>query len=177
MIKTLITATAVALVALPAAAQSYDDTARGYASLGYSQVETDQATLGAVTGRIGWKVMPWLGVEAEASVGVEDETLEVSIGGTGGSIELEHEVAACAAAFLPLGEHLELFARVGYGTTSIKSSTPAVTALGDGESFNYGVGASAFYGNNGLRVDWTRKDYQDNSGEADAWSLSYVRRF
>lgn len=176
MIKSVLAASALALVALPAAAQTYDDP-RGYLTLGYSQVETDQATLGTVTGRAGWKVLPWVGVEGEASVGVEDETFDVSIGGSGGAIELKHDVAAYAVAFLPLGEHFEVFARAGYGSTSIEATTPAVTAVGDGESFNYGVGASVFYGANGLRADWTSKDFTDNGGEADSWSVNYVRRF
>jgi len=176
MTKALLTASALALFALPTAVLA-QDAPRGYATLGYSQIDTEQAVLGAVTARAGWKVLPYVGVEGEASVGVEDETFDVSIGGTGGTIELKHDVAAYAVAFLPLGEHIELFARVGYGTTSIEASTPAVSVIGDGESLNYGLGASAFYGANGLRADWTRKEFSDNGGEADSWSVSYVRRF
>ena len=176
MIKTLIATSAVALAGLPAAALA-QDAPRGYATLGYSQIDTEQATLGAVTGRAGWKFLPYVGVEGEASIGVEDETFEVSIGGTGGAIELKHDVAAYAVAFLPLGDHIELFARAGYGSTSIEATTPAVTVVGDGESFNYGAGASVFYGANGVRADWTRKDFADNGGEADSWSVSYIRRF
>lgn len=176
MIKSLLSASVLVLAGLPAAALA-QDAPRGYATLGYTHLETDQATLGAVTGRAGWKLLPYAGVEAEASVGVEDETFDVSIGGTGGTIELKHDVAAYAVAFLPLGEHLELFARAGYGSTSIESSVPAVSVLGDGESLNYGFGASVFYGADGLRADWTRKDFTDDGGETDTWSVSYVRRF
>ena len=175
MNKIIIAASALALATLPVAAMAQDDS-RGYATLGYGQFETDQATLGVVTGRLGWKFLPYAGVEVEASAGVDDETFEVSIGGPG-SIELKHDVAAYAVAFLPIGEHIELFARAGYGSTSVESSVSAVTVQGDGESFNYGAGASVFYGANGVRADWTRKDFSDNGGEADVWSLSYIRRF
>lgn len=177
MNKPLLGASAAALIlaALPASALA-QQAPRGYATLGYSQIDTDQAVLGAITGRAGWKVLPHVGVEGELSIGVDDERFEVSIDGPG-SIELKHEFAAYAVAFLPLGEHFELFARAGYGSTSIESSVPAVSVRGDGGSLNYGFGASAFYGANGVRADWTRKDYQDNGGEADSWSLSYVRRF
>ena len=92
-------------------------------------------------------------------------------------IELKHDVAAYAVGFLPLGEHVELFARAGYGTSKIESSVSSVIVRGDGESFNYGVGASVFYGANGLRADWTRKDFTKGDAEADIWSVSYVRRF
>ena len=176
MIKTLIVAAAAA-VCMPAVALAQDDP-RGYATLGYGQIETDQLTLGAVTGRAGWKVLPNFGVEVEASIGVEDESFDVSIGGVSGVFELKHDVAAYAVAFLPIGDHVELFARIGYGSTNIEASTPSVTVLGDDESFNYGTGASVFLdGYNGLRADWTRRDYQDNGGEADTWTVSYIRRF
>lgn len=176
MIKTLIATSALALAALPAAV-SAQDIPRGYVTLGYSQFDTGQSTLGAVTIRGGWKVWPNLGVEAEGNIGVEDETFDVSIGGTGGKIELKQDIAAYAVGFLPLGEHVELFARAGYGSTSVEASTPAVSVKGDGDSFNYGAGVGLFHGSNGLRADWTRKDFKDDGGETDYWSVSYVRRF
>jgi outer membrane immunogenic protein len=176
MIKILLAATAAVLV-MPAVGLAQDDP-RGYATLGYGQVETDQATYGVVTGRAGWKVLPNFGVEADASVGVEDESFDVSIDGVSGTYELKHDVAAYAVAFLPIGNHVELFARVGYGSTNVEASAPSVTVVGDGESFNYGAGASVFLdGYNGLRADWTRRDFQDNGGEADTWTVSYIRRF
>ena len=53
-----------------------------------------------------------------------------------------------------------------------------MTASGDGESVNYGVGANYFIdGRNGIRADWTRRDFRDDGGEADTYGLSYVRRF
>jgi hypothetical protein len=179
MIKTVIAA-ALALAALPASSLAQDaagpDAARFYGTLGYSQIDAAQATLGAVTARGGWKARPWLGFEAEAGVGVEEDAFDVSSGVTGGVIELKHDVAAYAVAFMPIGDHVELFARAGYGSTRIEASTPAVTPA-DGASLNYGVGVSVFHGDNGLRADWTRKDFSDNDGEADSWSVSYIRRF
>ena len=176
MTKTTLTALVAACALMPAVAQAQQDS-RTYATLGYTAVETDQADLGAVTGRFGYKVLPWVGAEVEAGVGVEDDSFDVSIGGSGGTIELKHDVAAYAVAFLPLGDHFEAHARIGYGTTKIESSVAAVTVRDEGESFNYGVGASAFLdGWNGVRADWTRRDFQDG-GEAETWSVSYVRRF
>lgn len=177
MKKVTLTAIAAACALLPAAAMAQTES-RTYATLGYTAVDTDTSELGAVTGRFGYKALPWVGAELEASVGVEDERFDVSIGGTGGTIELKHDVAAYAVAFLPLGDHFEAFARVGYGTTNIESSVAAVSVRSDGESFNYGLGASAFLdGWNGVRADWTRREFQDDGGEADTWSVSYIRRF
>ena len=175
MMKTTLTALVAACALMPAAAYAQQDS-RAYATLGYTAIETDQAELGAVTGRFGYKVLPWVGAEVEAGVGVEDDSFDVSINGSG-TIELKHDVAAYAVAFLPLGDHFEAHARIGYGTTKIESSVAAVTVRDEGESFNYGVGASAFLdGWNGVRADWTRRDFQDG-GEADTWSVSYIRRF
>lgn len=178
MMKFLLAASAVALAALPAVASAQTDS-RAYATLGYGRLETDDATLGAVTARVGYKFLPYAGVEAEAGVGVEDEGFDVSIGGSSGVYELKHDVAAYAVAFLPLGERFEAFARVGYGTTNVEASAFGVTPRGDGESINYGAGASVFLdGYNGLRADWTRRDFQDDgAGEADTWTVSYIRRF
>lgn len=180
MMKTTLTALVAACALLPAAAQAQAQTggeSRAYATLGYTSIDTDQVELGAVTGRFGYKVLPWVGAELEAGIGVDDEAFDVSIDGPG-VIELKHDVAAYAVAFLPLGDHFEAHARIGYGTTKIESSVAAVSVLSEGESFNYGVGASAFLdGWNGVRADWTRREFQDEGGEADTWSLSYVRRF
>ncbi|WP_309629839.1 porin family protein [Brevundimonas sp.] len=177
--KTTLMALVAACALMPAAAQAQSDS-RSYATLGYTAVDTEQSELGAVTGRFGYKVLPWVGAELEAGIGIQDDSFDVTIGGTSSTIELKHDVAAYAVAFLPLGDHFEAFARVGYGTTKIESSIGAVNVRGDGdgESFNYGVGASAFLdGWNGVRVDWTRRDFQDDGGEADTWSVSYIRRF
>jgi outer membrane immunogenic protein len=177
MIKTAIAASALLLVGLPAAAMA-QDTPRYYGSIGYSAVETDQADLGAVTARLGYKFLPWIGVEGEAGIGVKSEGYDVSIGGSSGDIELKHDAAAYAVGFLPFGENFEVFARVGYGTTAVEATSGGVTVRGDGDSFNYGVGGTAFFRNDGVRVDWTRRDFtDDNAGEADVWSVSYVRRF
>ena len=182
MIKTLLAASTLVLAALPAAALAQDDQAQTapsqfYGALGYTQVDTRQADLGAVTVRAGWKVWSHVGVEGEASVGVQDDSFDVSVGGNGGGIELKHDLAAYAVAFLPVGRHIELHARAGFGSASVESSVPAVYAYGAGESFNYGLGMSAFSRSNGLRLDWVRKNFSDSDLEADLWAISYVRRF
>lgn len=176
MSKTAIAASAFLLISLPGVALAQDET-RFYGGLGYSAVDTGQAELGAVTGRLGYKILPWIAVEGEAGFGVQDEEYDVSIGGSSGSIELKHDAAAYAVALLPVGENFEVFARVGYGTTAIEATSAGVSVEGDGESFNYGLGATAFFRNDGLRVDWTRRDFTDDAGEADVWSVSYIRRF
>ena len=146
-------------------------------SIGYTQLEADGVELGAITGRLNAKVSRFIGVEGEASFGVKDE--DVSFGGIDGTLEHEYDAAAYVVGTLPISPNFEVFGRVGYGTTSIKTDVAGFSASEDGESVNYGAGANYFFdGRNGVRADWTRRDFQDdNGGELDTYGLSYVRRF
>ena len=173
----LLSAAAAALMASPAFAQ--DNTRTGlYGTLGYSQLNgEDNADVGAVTGRVGYRLNRLVGVEAEASTGVSDQAF--SVGGVDGSLELDYDAAAYVVGFLPLGERVELFARGGYGTTSLETSVGALSETTDSESWNYGAGVNFNLSDrNALRADWTRRDFKDDAGgEADAYSLNFVRRF
>lgn len=174
--KTLLVSTAAfaALLAAPAMAQSVSP--EYYGTLGYSQLDASDGDLGAVTGRLGAKFNPYFGVEGEASFGVRDETVNVA----GVDVDLEHEydLAAYAVGTLPINPNFDIFARIGYGTTEVKASAAGFSASEDGESVNYGAGANYYFdGQNGVRADWTRRDFRDNGGEADVYSLNYVRRF
>lgn len=171
----LLAAVAVAAVSSPAFAQSIQGPTY-YGTLGYSQLDHSDGDLGAVTGRIGAKFSPYIGVEGEASVGVRDDDFNVA--GVDGSIEHDYDAAAYVVGTLPVSPNLELFARGGYGTTKIKAELGGVEQEADGESWNYGAGANYYFdGQNGVRADWTRRDFEDDAGEADVYSLSYVRRF
>lgn len=154
-----------------------DPASRVTGSIGYTQLDGDDGDLGAVTGRVGYDFTRNLGIEGEASVGVKDQ--DVTFGGVNTTLEHEYDAAVYGVAKLPLSENLELFGRVGYGTTEVKASTAGFAATEDGESVNYGVGANYFIdGRNGIRADWTRRDFQeDNGGELDTYGLSFVRRF
>ncbi len=174
MRNVLLATAALTLIAAPAMAQ---DRGPVTGSVGYTHLDGDDASLGAITGRLGYDFNRNFGVEGEASIGVQDE--DVTIAGVDGSIEHEYDAAVYGVAKLPVNENLELFGRLGYGTTSLKADVAGFTATGDGDSVNYGVGANWFFdGQNGIRGDWTRRDFQDDgAGEVDTYGLSYVRRF
>lgn len=174
--RTVLLATAaLTVIAAPAMAQDPAHPVTG--SIGYTQLDGDDASLGAITGRVGYDFTRNLGVEGEVSVGVKDD--DVTFGGVDGDLEHSYDAAVYGVGKLPVNENLELFGRVGYGTTEVKASIPGFAATEDGESVNYGVGANYFIdGRNGVRADWTRRDFQeDNGGEIDTWSLGFVRRF
>ncbi|MCV0415648.1 MAG: porin family protein [Brevundimonas sp.] len=171
----LLAAAAVSVIAAPAFAQTMQGPTY-YGTLGYSQLDHSDGDLGAVTGRVGAKFNPYLGVEGEASIGVKDD--DFTFAGVDGKIEHDYDAAAYVVGTLPVTPNFELFARGGYGTTKIKTELAGFDGEVDGESWNYGAGANYYLdGQNGLRADWTRRDFRDDAGEADVYSLSYVRRF
>jgi hypothetical protein len=175
--RILLAASALSLIAAPAFAQSLTSPAV-YGSAGYTWFDGDEASLGAITARVGAKLHRYAGVEIEGSVGIDDDSFTASVNGPG-KYELKHDVAAYAVGFLPVTEKIDLFARLGYGTTKVKANVAGVRSRQDGDSVNYGLGASYFIdGANGVRADWTRRDFTGgHAGAADTWAVSYVRRF
>lgn len=163
-----------ATIAAPAAAQSVSSPS-WHGSAGYANISTEDSdvNLDAVTGRIGARFTPYLGVEGEASLGLGDESLVPGV-----DVKLNYDAAVYGVASYPVAQNFEVFGRVGYGTTEIEASGLGSTATVDSESWNYGVGANYFFdGTNGVRADYTRRDFQDDNGNADVWTVSYVRRF
>jgi outer membrane immunogenic protein len=161
-------AAAAAASALALAAPAFAET---YVNLGYSMTDSEDVNLGAVTGRLGWKSATPFGVEGEASFGVDDDEL----GGV--KVELDSQWAIYGTATASVSDTAQVFARIGYGSTDIKASAGSISASGSDESWNFGVGGQFFFsGDNGVRADYTRMDF-DEGGDADVWSISYVRRF
>ncbi|MFN3669893.1 MAG: porin family protein [Brevundimonas sp.] len=176
MRNVLLATAALTLIAAPAMAQSVSSP-QVSGSVGYTVLDADDASLGAITGRVTAKINPWFGVEGEASFGVRDD--DVSFGGVSGDLSHEYDAAAYLVGTVPVSPNFELFGRVGYGTTEVKADVAGFSVTEDGESVNYGVGANYFFdGQNGVRADWTRRDFRDDDGgELDTYGLSYVRRF
>lgn len=171
----LLASAALTLLAAPAMAQSVSSPSY-YGTLGYSQLDADGADIGAVTGRFGAKFTPYIGAEAEASFGVGSDTY--SVGATSVKVKETYDAAVYGVATLPINPSFDLFARAGFGTTELKASSGGVSATDSNESWNYGVGANYYLdAQNGVRADWTRRDFTNDGGEADVYSVSYVRRF
>jgi outer membrane immunogenic protein len=177
-------ASAAAVAALaPAAALAQDAAAGGaYGNLGYAYIDGQGGHLDAVLGRLGYRFMPFVGVEGEAAFGVGSANATVVNPVTGanvtGSLKLKHELAAYVVGFAPLSPNTDLFARVGYGTQKLRAKALGVSDSDSVESFNYGVGAQFhFDGVNGVRGEWTRYDFKEGFGKADVYSITYSRRF
>ena len=146
-----------------------------YANLGYARASQSGIHLDTVQARLGYRFHKYVGVEGEGAFGIGGD--DVSVGTATAHVKLSHEFAAYAIAFLPAGENGDLFARIGYGTTKIKASALGAAASGSDESVNFGVGGQIHIdGVNGIRVEYTRFEYNDG-GHANVFGASYSRRF
>lgn len=159
------------LSAAPAFAQSWmPNNMSYYGTLGYSNIGGDGSggpDFGAITGRLGARYGKYLGLEGEASTGLNNDK----------SVHVENQYAGYAVGYLPVRPNADIFARVGYGATVFGSTTPAAIYHGQDDSWNYGGGAQYFFSeHNGVRVDYTRSDY-DHGPDANTWGVSYVRKF
>jgi outer membrane immunogenic protein len=175
MIAASAAAFAAAIVPAAASAQAMGETTV-YGTAGLSRSGVDGADLGAVQGRIGARFGQYFGVEGEAATGIDKDHGYVA--GTRVNRDLDHQIAGYAVGYVPIQPNLDLFARVGYGNTQIKSSVAGIDSKADGDSWNYGAGAQYFFDEkNGMRVDYTRHDFKNDAGKADVASVSYVRKF
>ncbi|MGI4817510.1 MULTISPECIES: porin family protein [unclassified Brevundimonas] len=179
MRKIMMLAAVAAVAATPALAQSNSspwsmDEARGYGSLGYSYLE-DSYT-GAVQGRMGVELNRYLALEAEVGVGVKDK--DFSVLGQDGTLKHEWDAAGYVVGKVPVGENFEVFARGGYGHTEMKRELAGVSTDEGGDHWSYGAGAEfKLNEDNGIRADWTRREFKGDRDSLDAYSVNYVRRF
>ncbi len=148
----------------------------GYGSLGYT-LRTDGAHLGALTGRLGLRYGRFIGAEAEGSFGIayHDYTLP---NGQPYDQQWSHSVAAYAVGYIPVMPRLDLFGRVGLGSTRLETTVLTQVSDQQRDSLNYGGGAQYFFTrHDGIRADYTVEDYRNAPGHADVWNLSWVHRF
>src|SRR5215472_16209580 len=172
--KVLFTAAAVAAL-LPAAALAQTappatNVTGFYGTLGYLGAHTQGVDLGAIQGRLGYRFLPWLGVEGEGAFGVGDDESTRTIDGVTAhtKVRLRDQEAIYGVGFLPLNDRFELFGRVGYGHAGAKVSVSSVSggapvSLSEkvaGDSWNFGGGGQYYFdGKNGVRVDYTRQEF------------------
>jgi hypothetical protein len=166
--------------ALPAASQAqvFATTAKtgAYANLNLGIADGGSPDLGVIQGRLGYRFNNWLGVEGEAATGIKSDTDD--FGGVDVNTKLKHEFAGYVVGFAPLSPNTDLLARVGYGTTRIKTEVAGLSDSDSAESWNFGVGAQHhFDGVNGVRVDYTRQEFNHDAGHANVWTVGYTRKF
>ncbi len=171
MIRKILIAS-IAAAAAGTAAQAQD--AGWNAGAGYERAEFPGGALDTVVLRGGYDFNRNFGIEGQANFGIGDS--ERTIAGINTSTELNYSVGVFGIARLPVGDDSSFFGRLGYVQTELEVSAGAVSAKADDNAIAWGVGFDTFQGPNGLRVEYTRGDY-DDGGNADTFGVSYVRRF
>ena len=174
--KTLIAVSSLALLAPAAAIAQEAGTTSMYGTLGYAGSSVGGVDLGDLQARVGARFGKYVGIEGELGAGVKNDKTTVS--GVDVKVEPQHQAAVYGVGYLPLAPNIDLFARVGYGTSKTKVSAAGSSVSDDSDSWNYGVGGQYFFNDkNGVRADYTRYDLRDSSANADTWALAYVRKF
>jgi len=197
----LATAAAAALcAAAPVLAFAQDNSANSedgaYGDLGWSHVTTDGASTEGIQGRVGYRFMPYLGVEGELGGGLSTghDTYYYTSGAppvtTSSYTGVKQTIAGAGyvVGFLPImPNRFDLLARVGYGWSHYDLTPAGYSTYGaDEHGLRYGGGAQyLFDGKNGVRVDWTRENMSNFNApaglginnNADVWAVSFVHKF
>ena len=178
--KSLFVAASLSVVALaaPAFAQVQAPvTPHVYGNIGYANVGPGSAELDTIQGRLGYRFNNWFGVEGELAGGIGGDKRSVAPG-IDQKLKLRHQEAIYGVGFFPLTEQWELLGRVGYGNTRFKVSEAGFSDSFNEQSWNFGAGVQYHLdGQNGIRADYTRHEYENDGGDADVWSIGYSRRF
>lgn len=167
---------AAALAAFVGAAPAFAQSTGAYGTLGGADLNSNSANVGAITGRVGYRFIPYVGVEGELSAGVGDD--HIDLGGVRTGVHVNDQYAGYAVGFLPVTPNADLLARIGYGATDLNLSQPGRSFHNSVTSWNAGVGGQYFFdGKDGVRADYTRETADRSNLDANVWSLAYVRKF
>jgi opacity protein-like surface antigen len=197
----IIAAVAAAGIGIAAPALAQTETAaeptlthpQGYLNLGYTYLNPYGHDLGELFGRGGLKFSRYWGVEGEIGGGVLGNHFATAPG-INNRVNLSEGIqsAIYGVGYLPLpilgGDKVELLARAGYGETPLKVRSDFGPSSSNSNSqitvanWNYGAGVQyALNGKDGLRFDYTRRDFQykgpDNPKDMDTYSVAFVHKF
>ena len=92
---------------------------------------------------MGYRFIPYVGVEGELSAGVGDD--HIDLGGVRTGVHVNDQYAGYAVGFLPVTPNADLLARIGYGATDLNLSQPGRSFHDSVTSWNAGVGGQYFF--------------------------------
>ena len=178
--KYLFAVASVAVMALSSPAFSQDTSSPNtgvYGNLGYTNFDGSSVNLDAIQGRLGYRFGNYVGVEGELATGIGSDKTTIAPG-VEAKTKLKHQEAIYGVGFFPVTPKLDVFGRVGYGSTKVRTKVAGLSDSDSTESWNYGAGAQYHIdGKNGVRADYTRQNYLGDNGHANVWSVGYNRRF
>jgi opacity protein-like surface antigen len=172
--RLLVAATIVAATA-SAVSAAQAQVSNVYGTIGYTSIEEDDISVGAITGRLGYQFNSWLAVEGEASFNAKDD--QVRVAGINVGVELEKAYGVYGVGKLPLGDRFDIFGRVGYAYLEVSASALGFSETGDDNGLAYGVGVNFWFTKiNGARLEYTRYQFDDDA-ESDVFGIAYAHKF
>ncbi|OWQ46022.1 hypothetical protein CDL60_15505 [Roseateles noduli] len=137
---TKISAIAAAALLLAGAAQAQAVKPALYGEVGYSFITIDAGgpdlEPGLLRGIVGWNVHPYLAVEGLLATGVKDDNTD------GVKTKVSNAYGFYLKPKYDFGNGIQVFGRLGYVHTKIKSSFGGLSASGSDDDVSYGVGVS-----------------------------------
>lgn len=158
-----------------------------YGELGYSWLKVQESGIsvnpGMVRGTLGFNVNPYLAVEGMLGFGAQKDSSNGNFGGVPINVETDvrHMFGLYVKPKVMLGQNLELFGRLGYTDTRLRSSAAIpgfnTTDTSSGSDWSYGLGANFnFMPQAYVGVDYMRY-YNKNDVKLDGVTLSVGYRF
>lgn len=177
--KPIATAAAAALLLLGGTAQAQMMSPAWYGELGYTFLKVDARGTSlrpqALRGIIGYEFHPMFAVEGMAGFGVNEDNKTVSVNGVPTDVEVK--LSSMYGIWLKpkyVMNQFELFGRIGYSHTKIKTSSPNASLTGSesDDDLSYGLGVNfRFNPRMYAGVDWMR--YSKQSGnKVDGLTIS-----
>jgi opacity protein-like surface antigen len=155
-----LSAAAAALSVMGAQSAAADPAQSGpYIGATYSTINFSDADVrvGAIGGRVGWRIGPNFAIEGEGAFGVQDDT--VTVLGVDVNAELDSAWAIFAVGALPVSSDATVFGRIGWASAEVTASVPGVSLSESDDGFAAGVGGTVNLSDHwALRADYTYID-------------------
>ena len=185
--KRLAIAAAAALAMLGSAHAQKFSTANAYGELGWTFLKIDGGDFSvrpsAIRGILGYDFHPYLGAELMLMGGVNDDDTTVSVLGvpTNVNIKLQNSYGLYLKPKYTWNNQVELFARLGWARSKVKTSVSALGLTGSGsdsdDDFSWGLGANYMFNPRmGVGLDYTVY-YDKGDTKVDGWTVSFKYRF
>lgn len=173
MYRSLIAAS-LSVLALTATA-SAQDAPQFTLGAGYERFDLDGVDLDSFVLRGGYDFNQYFGVEGQLNLGLGDDTVDVL--GTPVDVELNYAAGVFGVVRPWSNDQASVFLRAGYTVADAEASLPGYNVSDNDNAWAFGAGGEWFFsGNNGVRVDYTRYEFDEGS-DADSFGIAYVRRF
>jgi len=169
--KIILASASIALMSFSALVSAQQATDKAYVGANYvfATYEEDgfaeDIDLGALVGKVGAKINPYVSAELRAGFGVSDES--ASVNGVTGEIELDYLVGGYALFGLPNETPIYPYVVLGYTkgelTASITGPGGSASASASESDFSYGAGAN-FALNDNVLMNAEYMQYIDKDG-------------